>query len=201
MARQVLDLAEEVGEEPDAAVVLVEPRLGQAPDDGVVGVDVLETPHEARETVDLGGRDAQGLADLTRGAAVAIGDDVRGHGGPTRAVALVYVLDHALAAVPARQVQVDVGPLVPPLGEEALEEQLHAHGVHGGDAEAVADGAVGGRAPALHEDALTAAEVHHVPDDEEVAGQVQLADQRELPLDLASRTVVVWAVTLPRPGV
>ena len=64
----------------------------------------------------------------------------------------VDVLDHPLAAVAAGQVEVDVRPLAALLGEEALEEQLHAHGIDGGDAEAVADRAVGGGAAALDQD-------------------------------------------------
>ena len=65
----------------------------------------------------------------------------------------------SLAAVAAGQVEVDVRPLAALLGEEALEEQLHAHGIDGGDAEAVADRAVGGGAAALDEDVALAAEV------------------------------------------
>ena len=112
---------------------------------------------------------------------------------PARAVALVDVLDDALAPVAARQVEVDVGPLAALLGEEALEEQLHAHGVDGGDAEAVADRAVGGGAAALHQDALAPAEVHDVPDDQEVAGELELADERQLALDLPPGLLVVRA--------
>ena len=40
-----------------------------------------------------------------------------------------------------------------------LEEQLHPHRFDGGDAERVADGGIGGGAPALHQDAVLAAEL------------------------------------------
>ena len=148
--------------------------------------------------VDLLGRDPEHLADLARGAAVAVGDHVRGHRRAGGAVARVDVLDHALAPVAARQVEVDVGPLAALLGQEALEEQLHPDRVDGGDAEAVADGAVRGRAAALDQDPLAPAEVHDVPDDQEVAGELELADQRELVLDLAPRLLVVRPVALAR---
>ena len=197
--RQVLDLLEEPGEEGDAPVPAVEPGALEAPLQRVVGVDVLEAPHVLGEPVDLVHRDAEHLADLARGAAVAVGDDVRGHGRPRRPVALVDVLDDPLAPVPAREVEVDVRPLPALLGEEALEEELHPHRVDRGDAEAVADRAVRGRAPALDEDPLPPAEVHEVPDDEEVAGEVQLADEGELPLDLPPRLLVVRPVALARP--
>ena len=54
-------------------------------------------------------------------------------------------------------------------------------------AERVADGAVGRRAAPLDEDPLALAEVDDVPDDEEVAGEVELLDQVELFLDLRLR--------------
>ena len=141
-------------------------------------------PESASSVVDF---EAERLADLARGGAAAVGDDVGGHGRAELAVALVDVLDDALALVAAGQVDIDVGPLAALFGEEALEEQVHADRIDGGDAERVADGAVGGRAAPLRQDAVFAAEAHDVPDDEEVAGQMQLFDQRQLALDLAAR--------------
>ena len=200
VARQVLDLLEEPGEERDPPVALVDSRPRQALLEGVVGVHVLEPAHGAGQTVDLLYRDAEHLAYLPGGAAVAVGDDVRGHGGALGPVAFVDVLDHPLAAVAARQVEVDVRPLPALLGEEALEEQLHPHRVHRGDAQAVADRAVGGGAAALDQDPLPAAEVHDVPDDQEVARELELADQEELALDLPPRLLVVGPVALAGPG-
>ena len=124
------------------------------------------------------------LAHLARRAPAAIGDDVRGHRRAQPPVALVDVLDDPLAPVAARQVEVDVGPLAALLGEKALEEQLHAHRIDRRDPERVADGAVGGRAPPLHQDVVLAAEFDEVPDDQEVARQVEAADEIELALDL-----------------
>ena len=106
---------------------------------------------------------------------------------PCCAVLLVDVLDDLLALVARRQIEVDVRPLAALLGEEALEEQLHLHRIDGGDAERVADRAVRRGAAALHEDLLAAAELHDVPDDEEVAGQVELLDHVQLFLDLRLR--------------
>ena len=104
--------------------------------------------------------------------------------GAEPAVALVDVLDHPLAPVAARQIEVDVRPLAALLGEEALEEELHPHGIHGGDAEGVAHRAVGGRASPLDQDVLRAAVLDEVPDDQEVAGEVEAADQIQLARDL-----------------
>ena len=127
---------------------------------------------------------AEDLGDLARGRAVAVGDDVRRHGRAVRAVALVDVLDDPLALVARGEVEVDVRPLAALLGEEALEEELHLHRIDGGDRQRVADGAVGGRAAPLGEDPLAQAEVDDVPDDQEVAGEVELLDQVQLLLDL-----------------
>ncbi len=104
------------------------------------------------------------------------------------AVALVDVLDDALALVAGGEVDIDIGPFAALFGEEAFEEEVHADGVDGGDAERVADGAVGGGAAALDEDALLAAEANDVPDDEEVAGESELLDEFEFPVRLLLRS-------------
>src|SRR5205823_1294336 len=131
----------------------------------------------------------QRSADLARGAAATVSDDVGSHAGPEPAVAAVHVLDHALTPVAARQVEVDVRPLAARLREEALEEQIHLHRVHGRDAKGVADGAVGGGATALHEDVAAAAELDDVPDDEEVAGKIEPADDLQLVGNLPTRAL------------
>ena len=101
-----------------------------------------------------------------------------------RAVALVDVLDDLLALVARGQIEIDVGPLAALFGEEALEEQLHLHRVDGGDGQGVADRGVGGRAAALGHDPFALAEPDDVPDDEEVAREIELFDEVELLLDL-----------------
>src|SRR5439155_24861084 len=67
---------------------------------------------------------------------------------------------------------------------ERLEEKVHADRVDRRDPERVADGAVRRRAAALAEDAALAREADDVPHDQEVAGQVELPDQRQLVLEL-----------------
>ena len=114
-------------------------------------------------------------------------------------VLLVDVLDHGLARLARGQVEIDVGPLATLLGEEALEEQLHAHGVDGGDGQRMADGAVRCGAAPLAEDAPLAGEARDVPDDQEVAGQIELGDDGELVLELAAHAGREWAaVACPR---
>ena len=125
----------------------------------------------------------------SRRAPAPVGDDVGRHGRAQAPVALVDVLDDPLAPVAARQVEVDVGPLAALFGQKALEEQLHPHRIDGRDPERVAHGAVGGRAPPLHEDVVAAAVFDQVPDDQEVARQVEAADELDLALDLFSRAL------------
>ncbi len=72
------------------------------------------------------------------------------------------------------------------LGKKALEEQFHLDRIDGGDPERITDRAVGGRSAALHQNILAAAEVDDVPDDQEIAGQLELFDERQLAIDLAA---------------
>ena len=108
------------------------------------------------------------------------------------------MLNDPLAPIAARQIEIDVGPLAALLGQKALEQQIHADRIDRRDPEAVADGAVGRRPAALDEDVLGAAEIDDVPDDEEVAGEVQLVDEIELAGDLRARPIVKRPVPLPR---
>ena len=111
------------------------------------------------------------------------------------------MLDHPLAAIAARQVQIDVGPFAALFGQKALEEQIHPDRIDRRDAEAVADGAVGRRAASLHEDVLLPAEIDDVPDDQEVAGEIEFVDEIELARNLAAGAIVIRpiAIAMPRP--
>ena len=94
-----------------------------------------------------------------------------------------------------RQIEIDVRPLVAALAQKALEEQLHADRIDGGDFKRIADGGVGGAAAALHQDVVLLAELNDVPDDEEVSGEAQLGNQRELVLHLLLRALQQVAVS------
>ena len=183
---QVLRRFAQLEELADAGMAEVEAGVGELALAGVFRVLVFPVADGRGQAPQGFGIEAQHLAHLARGRAPAVGDDVGGHGGAALAVAPVEVLDDALALLAGGQVEIDVGPLTALFGEEALEEQFHAHRVHGGDAQGVADGGVGGGAAALGQDALLAAEAHQVPHDEEVAGQVELFDERQFALDLAA---------------
>jgi hypothetical protein len=167
----------------------------------VAGVLELEVVHQLGEPVDAIGVEAERLADFARGAASAVGDDVGRHCRAEAAVLVVDVLDDGLAPVAARQIEVDVGPFAALFGQEALEQHPVLHRVDRRDAEAVADGAVRRRPAPLDEDVVVTAELHDVPDDQEVAGEIELVDHRELVLDLPLRVVLVRAIAVARAAI
>ena len=116
---------------------------------------------------------------------------VRDHVGDLRcvvtAVALVDVLDHFLSPV-ALDVDVDVGRAVTLRRQEPLEQQPERDRVGRGDADRVADRRVGGAPPALAEDVRPPTELDDVPHDQEIPGEVELFDQRQLVVDRLPRS-------------
>src|SRR4029453_8636936 len=101
--------------------------------------------------------EAQRLADLADRHARPVMDDGGADRGALAAVAIVEILDHLLAPL-MLEIDVDVRRLTPLGGDEALEQEIDRGGVDSGDAEAIADRAVGGGAAALAEDLLAAGE-------------------------------------------
>ncbi len=81
------------------------------------------------------------------------------------------------------EIDVDVGRLAPLLRDEALEQQIVALRIDRGDAEHVADGAVGGRAAALTENVLAAGEADDRVHGQEVWRIAQRLDQAQLVLE------------------
>ncbi len=126
MARQILHRQAELEEFAQARMREVEPGIAELALQRLVRIVVLPRAHQLREPVEHLGIEAQHLADLARRRAPAIGDDVGGHGRAALAVALVDVLDGALALLARRQVEIDVRPLAAFFGEKALEQQVHA---------------------------------------------------------------------------
>ena len=119
--------------------------------------------NELREAVERFIVEAQRLADFARRRPSAIGDDVRSHGRAELAVALVDVLNDALALIAAGQIEIDVRPLAAFFGEKSFEEQFHPDGIDGGDSERITDRAVRGRAAALHQDVLARGKTGRCP--------------------------------------
>ena len=97
----------------------------------------------------IGGK-PHGLADLAQRRAAAIADHRGGEPGALAAVFPVDILDHLLAPL-MLEIDVDIRRLLARGADEALEQEIHMGGIDGGDAEAIADGGIGGRAAALAE--------------------------------------------------
>src|SRR5690606_5138002 len=177
----------------------IEAGLGQMPGNRVAGVVPLEVVHQLREPIDGLGREAEHLAQLACRAAAAIRDDVGGHRGAEPAIALVDVLDDALAPLAARQIEIDIGPLAALFREKPFEEQIHPDRIDGRDAKRITHGTVGGRPAPLYENALAPAVIDDVPDDEEVAGEIEFLDEREFAIDLRTRAVVIRTIAITCP--
>ena len=90
------------------------------------------------------------------------------------------MLDDAFAILARRQVDVDIRILGAFLGEKAFEEQVSLDRVDCRDAESVADDRVGRRTAALREYLLRTAKLRNVPDEQEIAGEIELGDHIEL---------------------
>ena len=114
------------------------------------------------------------------------------------AIALVDILDDALALIAAGKIDIDVGPFAALFGKKAFEEQIHADRIDRGDAERITDGAVGRGAAALAENALLAAEANDIPDDQEVAAEAELFDELEFAFDLLPGAVVIRLIAAAR---
>ncbi len=179
VARKAGQLAGQRG--PDRALLGAQ-RLERAAHDGRV-VDVAQAPGGVLDEARV---DSQGLAGVPQGAAAPVGDDHGGQGGVGAPVAGVDILDNLLAAM-MLEIHVDVGRLAALAADEPGKEQSAGDGIDLGDAQAVADHGVGRRTPALAQDALAAGVADQVVDRQEIGLVAQLADQRELVLELASR--------------
>src|ERR1043166_4251906 len=123
------------------------------------------------------GREIQSLPNLPRGAASAIGNDVRGHGRAVFAVTPVNFLDDTLAAISARQIEIDIRPAFPAFAEEAFEDQIIADRIHRRDSQAITNRAVRRAPPALHHDVVFPAEINDVPYDQKITGEPEPLDQ------------------------
>ena len=195
MAREVLNRQAELEEFADLQMLEIEAGVAELARERVARVLVFPGADQAGEAIQGFGIERERFADFARGGAPAVGDDVGGHGRAQLAVALIDILDGALALVAAGEIEIDVGPFAAFLGKKAFEEKVHANGVDGGDAERIADGAIGGGTASLDEDVLLAAVADDVPDDQKIAGKIEALDHGEFALDLEAGAFVFGAVT------
>src|SRR5262249_17924692 len=122
---------------------------------------------------------------LARRTAPAIRDDVRGHGCAVFAVTPINFLDHCFTAVTAGKIEIDIRPAFAALVQKAFEDEMIFHRIDWRDSEAITDRAVRCATADLDHDVVFPAEIDDIPDDQEIAGETELRDQRELFFDLA----------------
>src|ERR1043165_1045404 len=95
----------------------------------------------------------------------------------------VDVLDDLFAPL-VLKIDIDIRRFFAFLGEEALEQEIHLLGVYLGDAEAITDDGIRGRAASLAENAFRAGEGYDLVDSQEVFrvsaifGELQFAVER-----------------------
>jgi hypothetical protein len=138
------------------------------------------------EAVHRGGGDPVGLGGLAEGGARpqgAVGGD---EGGAVPAVGAVDVVDDLVAPPPA-QVHVEVRQVGAPFVEEPLEVEAVAQGVHVRDAEEVGHDGTRPRPAADHGDGAGAGEADDLPHHDEVLGEAQLLQERQLTLHARRR--------------
>src|SRR5262245_1869606 len=111
MTRQVLHLQPQLREMLHASIAGIESRSGQVAAKGVSGIDELELVHHFRKTIDHRLIDPEDFSYFSGRTASTICDHVGSHRGAVLPVFLVDVLNHTLAPIAARQIDVDVGPL------------------------------------------------------------------------------------------
>ena len=100
-----------------------------------------------------GQRKPQCLANIPDGRLGPVADDGGGQGGPVPAIFGVQVLDHLFAPFMLK-VDVNIGRLIALPADETLEQHTHAGRVYLGDAQAIADDAVGCGPSTLAQDVL-----------------------------------------------
>src|SRR4029077_7075952 len=96
------------------------------------------------------------------------------------------------------KIKIDIRPAFAALIEKPFKYEMTFHRVDRGDSEAITHSAVGGTAAALDHDVVFTAEIDDVPNDQEIAGETELAYQRKLFFDLTLHFPADRGVTLLR---
>ncbi len=194
MPRQILDALAKLDEFLDARMLDVEAGIAAMALKAIAIVFEFPSVHQIGESPERFEIKRKRLPNFARRRAPAICDHVRRHRCAEPSIALVNILNGALSLVAARQIKINVRPFVTFLGKKSLEKQIHAHGIDGRDPQRVANGAVGRRTAPLHQNIPLAAEANDVPDDEEIAGEIELFDQREFAFELPPRFFIICAI-------
>src|SRR3989442_1432158 len=139
-----------------------------------VGVEAGEAIQNVRGNIER-------FADLARGAAPAIRNDVGGHGRAPLSITTVYFLNDALAPLTAGKINIDVRPgILSPLGQEPFEQSVKLQRVNRGYLEAKTNRAVSCAAASLGHNVLLMTKLHDVPNDQKISGDFEFLNQSQL---------------------
>src|SRR5207302_2685158 len=151
-----------------------------------------------REAIENARSQIERLPDLARSAAAAITDYVRGHGRAVFSVAAINFLNDRFTPIAAGKIEIDIGPAFPAFVQEPFENEIVAHRIDRRNSEAITDRAVGRAAATLDHNVVLAAEIDDVPDNQEISGEPEFNDERELFLELTFYFRAHRSVTLLR---
>ena len=129
---------------------------------------------------------SQCLGHIAYCRAGSIGDHVGNLRSVVATVALIHVLDDLFATV-AFDIDIDIGRAIALGRQKPLEQQAQRNGIGLGNTQRVTRRAVGRAAPTLAIDVGPLAELHDVPDHQEVAREIERLDNREFVVDGAPR--------------
>ena len=194
MPRQILDHQAEIEKFADQRMSRIEAGIVKLAGERVVCIFIFPGAHQAGQAIERFRLEGQSFADFARRRTPAIGDHVGGHGRAQFSVAFVDVLNGAFALISAGQIEIDIGPFAALFGKKSLEKQVHADGIHGGNAQRIAHRAIGRGAAALHQNIVFAAKANDIPNDQEIAGKIEFFDQaNSRSICLRTRSLAVLA--------
>src|SRR5437660_6899969 len=159
-------------------MIYIQSGIAETMVEGVIFISVFPGGDRSRNFIQSFRIEAKGLSHFPRSQPAAVSNNVRGHGCAALAVKFVQILDYALTLIAAGKIEIDVWPLAALLRKKTFKKQIHAHRIHRGNAQRIADRTVRSRSAALNQNALLAAEADKVPDNKKVAGEIQFFYKR-----------------------
>ena len=176
VTRQILHAQAQIEIAGNARMSDIEARLSKVMRHRVVFPAPLPMPNKARQPRQLIVLKAQRLAHLACRRAPAIRDHVGRHRRTQRAVAFIHILNHLLALIAGRQIEIDVRPLPAILIQKSLKQQFHPHRIHRRDFKCITYSGIRSRSTSLHQNSIALTVENNVPDNQKISGKPKLRD-------------------------
>src|ERR1700733_11610133 len=160
MTRQILRLNAQLEKFSNLRMIQIEASIAKMIFHRVGGIFVFPRTDQARKPPECFWIERKCFADFARRRFPAIRNDIRGHRRAVTPIALIHVLNCALALIAAREIEIDVGPFAALLRQKTLEEQSHPDRINRGDSQRVAHRAVSSRTAPLYENVLRIAKTN-----------------------------------------